>query len=70
MMQGPNYDSLKQILDNIPGVALVASGGVSSVDDVKKLKMLEKNGLFGCIIGKAIYDGMIDLKEAVRTANG
>ncbi|MBP7901465.1 MAG: 1-(5-phosphoribosyl)-5-[(5-phosphoribosylamino)methylideneamino]imidazole-4-carboxamide isomerase [Spirochaetes bacterium] len=70
MMQGPNYESLKQILDNIPGVALVASGGVSSVDDVKKLKMLEKNGLFGCIIGKAIYDGMIDLKEAVRTANG
>ena len=70
MMQGPNYDSLKQILDNIPGVALVASGGVSSVDDVKKLKMLEKNGLFGCIIGKAIYDGMIDLKEAVRIANG
>jgi len=70
MMQGPNYDSLKQILDNIPGVALVASGGVSSVDDVKKLKMLEKNGLFGCIIGKAIYDGMIDLNEAVRIANG
>ena len=70
MMQGPNYASLEQILDNIPDVALVASGGVSSIDDVKKLKMLEKNGLFGCIIGKAIYDGMIDLKEAVRTANG
>ena len=44
---------------------LIASGGVSSLDDVKKLNTL---GIYGAIIGKAYYTGAIDLKEAIEVA--
>ena len=43
----------------------MASGGVSSVDDIKALRALE---LYGAIIGKAYYTGAIDLKEALEAA--
>lgn len=69
MMMGPNFQSLERILTEVPGIELVASGGVSSIDDVKKLKTLEKYGLMGCIIGKALYDGKMDLTDAVRITN-
>ena len=46
-------------------MAIVASGGVSSLEDVKALSAL---GLYGAIIGKAVYTGDIDLKEAIREA--
>ena len=48
-----------------PGVRLIASGGVSSMDDVRRLRALE---LYGAIIGKAYYTGTIDLKTAVEAA--
>ena len=44
---------------------IIASGGVSSLDDVKKLASLE---IHGAIIGKAYYTGAIDIKEAVEVA--
>ena len=44
---------------------IVASGGVSSIDDVKALR---KMNLYGAIVGKAIYTGDIDLKEAIEVA--
>ena len=44
---------------------IIASGGVSSLDDVKKLK---DAGVYGAIIGKAYYTGAIDLREAVEAA--
>lgn len=56
MLQGPNYESLQELLEALD-CNLVASGGVSSVDDLKKLSALE--GLYGTIIGKALYDGKI-----------
>ena len=46
---------------------ITASGGVSSLDDVKKLTSM---GLYGAILGKALYTGSLDLKEALRLANG
>ena len=46
-------------------LTLVASGGVSSIDDVKRLAA---RGLYGAIIGKAYYTGAIDLKEAIAAA--
>jgi phosphoribosylformimino-5-aminoimidazole carboxamide ribotide isomerase len=65
MLKGPNMDSLKEML-KIKGVDIIASGGVSTIDDVKRLKGLEADGLKGMIIGKALYEKAIDLKEAVR----
>lgn len=64
MMSGPNFEGLRELLamTNIP---VIASGGVSSMDDLKKLKAMEPDGLMGAIIGKAIYEGKIHLEEAV-----
>ena len=46
---------------------ITASGGVSSVEDVKKLTSM---GLYGAILGKALYTGDLDLKEALKVAEG
>ncbi|MFN4234717.1 MAG: 1-(5-phosphoribosyl)-5-[(5-phosphoribosylamino)methylideneamino]imidazole-4-carboxamide isomerase [Bacteroidia bacterium] len=60
MLQGPSIDLYKKIIDKNPMVKLIASGGISSLKDLDKLK--EAN-LYGAIIGKAIYEGKISLKE-------
>lgn len=65
MLKGPNVESLKKML-KVKGVDIVASGGVSTIGDVMKLKALESSGLKGMIIGKALYEKAIDLKEAIR----
>lgn len=65
MLEGPNLDSLREML-RIGGVDIIAAGGVSSIDDIRKLKSLEKDGLKGVIIGKALYEGKLDLGEAVK----
>ena len=59
MLQGPSLDLYKEIMQET-GVQLIASGGVSSIDDLQQLKEL---GCAGAIIGKAIYDGRITLNE-------
>ncbi|MDO8536482.1 MAG: 1-(5-phosphoribosyl)-5-[(5-phosphoribosylamino)methylideneamino]imidazole-4-carboxamide isomerase [Candidatus Omnitrophota bacterium] len=68
MLEGPNIDSLKDML-KVKGVDIIASGGVSTMEDVKKLKALENMGLKGMIIGKALYEKTIDLKEAIRVCS-
>ena len=65
MLEGPNIAGLKEIL-KIGGLDIIASGGISTIEDVKKLKALEPDGLKGMIIGKALYEGRIELSEAVR----
>ncbi len=65
MLSGPNYDAIAAILEEAPGISLIASGGVSSVDDIRRLGRFESSGLKGCIVGKAIYDGRIDLAGAL-----
>jgi len=65
MLEGPNIESLKEILDSID-IDVVIAGGISSMDDIKKLQPMEKDGLKGMIIGKAIYENKIDLKEALK----
>lgn len=64
-LAGPNIYDLKSML-KVPGVDIIASGGVSTIDDVKLLKHLESEGLKGMIIGKALYEKTIDLKEAIQ----
>jgi phosphoribosylformimino-5-aminoimidazole carboxamide ribotide isomerase len=69
MLSGPNIDSLRSVI-TASRLSVVASGGVSTIDDVRKLKTLEPEGLKGMIIGKALYEGKIDLAEAVRVCKG
>jgi phosphoribosylformimino-5-aminoimidazole carboxamide ribotide isomerase len=62
MLQGPNFDELSKVLAALK-CQLIASGGVSSAADVEKLGKMP--GLYGCIIGKALYDGALKLSDAV-----
>ena len=61
-MQGTNHALYKELSEKFQ-MQLIASGGVSSLDDVKKLNAL---GIYGAIIGKAYYTGAISLKEAIE----
>jgi len=60
--QGPNFEETSKVADtsNCP---VVISGGVSSIDDIKKAKELNNKNIEGIIVGKAIYDGDINLDE-------
>lgn len=60
LLAGPSFDLYNAILKKFPHLKLIASGGVTTIDDVKRLN---ENGLHGVIIGKAIYEGTIKLKE-------
>ena len=61
--QGPNFDETSKIA-NISKCPVIISGGVSSIDDIKKAKDLKN--IEGIIVGKAIYDGDIHLKDLVK----
>ena len=50
------------------GVKIIASGGVASLEDIRRLQQRASSGIEGCIIGKAIYTGAIDLREALQVA--
>lgn len=62
-LTGVNVEATSE-LARVTGMNVIASGGMSSLDDVKKL-MLKKN-VYGAILGRAIYNGNIDLKEALE----
>lgn len=63
-MQGTNHDLYNELSQKFD-MQIIASGGVSSIDDIKRLS--EKN-MYGAIIGKAYYTGAIDLKEAIEVS--
>lgn len=63
-MQGTNHELYKELSERF-SMQITASGGVSSIDDVKRLSAL---GIYGAIIGKAYYTGAISLKEAIEVA--
>ncbi|MCX5678521.1 MAG: 1-(5-phosphoribosyl)-5-[(5-phosphoribosylamino)methylideneamino]imidazole-4-carboxamide isomerase [Candidatus Omnitrophica bacterium] len=65
MLEGPNIDSLRELI-SATGLNIVAAGGVSSIGDIIKLKALESEGLKGVIVGKALYEGKLDLAEAIK----
>ena len=64
MMQGPNIEATRQLAEAI-SVPVIASGGVSSLDDIARLMTVEAAGVTGVITGKALYTGSLDLREAV-----
>jgi phosphoribosylformimino-5-aminoimidazole carboxamide ribotide isomerase len=60
MLTGPNIELYKKILLSFPQLHLIASGGVSSLEDLQELKLI---GADGVIVGKAIYEGRIALQD-------
>jgi phosphoribosylformimino-5-aminoimidazole carboxamide ribotide isomerase len=61
MMQGPNVAALAELAAEVP-LPVLASGGITTVEDVRRLARL---GLAGCIVGRALYEGRLRLKAAV-----
>ena len=60
MLEGPSFDLYIKMLSQIPNIKLIASGGISTFDEIPKLAAL---GCEGTIIGKAIYENRISLKQ-------
>jgi len=64
-LKGPNISNIEKMVKNV-NIPLICSGGIASLDDIKKLKRLEGLGLEGIIIGKALYKGRIILEETLE----
>jgi len=62
MMSGPNIESTKELIEST-GMNVIASGGVSAMEDIENV---EKIGSYGVIIGKALYQGALELKEVIE----
>jgi phosphoribosylformimino-5-aminoimidazole carboxamide ribotide isomerase len=69
MMMGPNIEATKALAESI-NIQVIASGGLSTLDDIRRLIAIESSGVTGVITGKAIYSGAIDLREAVALGKG
>lgn len=69
MMRGPNVVATQAVARAV-SIPVTASGGVSAIEDVRRLKELEPDGVDEVIIGRALYLGAIDLAEAISVAEG
>ncbi len=67
MMKGPNIDGIRALAEKI-STPLIASGGMSGMDDISAIKELEADGVEGVILGRALYDGKIDIPAALKLA--
>ena len=68
MLDGPNFEMTRMMAQE-SGASVTASGGVSSIEDIKRLKKLEDSGVDSVIVGRAIYEKRFTLGEAIRAAN-
>ncbi|NLK86778.1 MAG: 1-(5-phosphoribosyl)-5-[(5-phosphoribosylamino)methylideneamino]imidazole-4-carboxamide isomerase [Clostridiaceae bacterium] len=64
MLKGPNLKAMEEMVKAV-GIDVIASGGVTSLQDIKDLKNI---GVSGAIVGKALYTGDVDLREAIAAA--
>lgn len=65
-LKGPNLNMLTEIKNNV-SISITASGGVKNINDLKNINKLN---IYGAIVGKSIYEGTLDLKEAIETIEG
>jgi phosphoribosylformimino-5-aminoimidazole carboxamide ribotide isomerase len=65
MLQGPNLEAMAEMAAAVP-VPVIASGGVSTADDIRRLA---ERGLAGCIVGRALYEGKLDLKQIIALSH-
>jgi phosphoribosylformimino-5-aminoimidazole carboxamide ribotide isomerase len=68
VLTGPNIDGLKEILSSC-SLDIIASGGISSLDDLTALSHLNESRLIGTIVGKALYEHKFTLHDAIRTCS-
>ena len=66
MMVGPNFEGITELIKDT-NLGIIASGGISSLKDLKRLEGLKDDGLTGAIIGKALYEGKIDLEKTIES---
>lgn len=70
MLGGPNFTAIQEVVEHAAGLpsplAVIASGGVSELEHIRRLKLI---GVEGVIVGKALYTGALDLREALAAAN-
>jgi phosphoribosylformimino-5-aminoimidazole carboxamide ribotide isomerase len=66
MLQGPNVEQTRKLAE-AGRVPVIASGGVGNIDHVRQLKA-NSPPIWGCIIGRSLYEGAVDLREAIRVA--
>ncbi len=66
-LSGPNIKGIKGLLKEV-GIELIVSGGICSLDDIYRLKLLERRGVKGVIVGKALYEGKFTLSQALKMA--
>lgn len=69
MLNGVNVKATAR-LAKLSNIAVIASGGVNSIEDIKAVKVVESSGVEGVIVGKAIYTDSLDLREALKVAEG
>lgn len=69
MMAGAAAE-LTAALAQITGLSVIASGGVRNIDDIKELLLYEPRGVGGVILGRSLYEGTVNLKQAIELANG
>jgi len=69
MLQGPNLEATRALAEAV-AIPVIASGGVSRLDDIKNLMAIEKSGVTGVITGKAVYTGAIKLAKAIALTKG
>jgi phosphoribosylformimino-5-aminoimidazole carboxamide ribotide isomerase len=66
MLRGPNFPAIQEVVENAvsfpASMAVIASGGISSVEHLQRLKLI---GVEGAIIGKALYTGTLDIADAL-----
>ena len=66
MLKGPNISSLSKLSKTVADVRIIASGGISSLEDLRTIKNLKSPNIIGAIIGKALYEGLTNLKDAIE----
>jgi len=69
MLQGPNLDAIRELARSTE-IPIIASGGISSLDDIRSLLSIESSGVAGVIVGKALYTGAVKLTEALSLTGG
>ena len=69
MMTGVNIEATVRLAQAL-SVPVIASGGLNSLDDVRRLCEVEPEGITGCIAGRAIYEGKLDFAQAIKVAAG
>jgi phosphoribosylformimino-5-aminoimidazole carboxamide ribotide isomerase len=69
MQSGVDIESTRELAQSVR-IPIIASGGVAGIEDIGCLKAIERFGVIGVVVGKALYTGALSLEEAIKEARG